>query len=264
MSLTYLEIKRFVDEQISILNRPFTIDDEVRKAMSDEDIPESKVKSLQFKCNLLLKRHNRAKLNKQIVHQIVQQIVKAESESLQRANESLEKVLRLARPVVTDNFALYGSIESRIDMLNALADELPESRYLLHLHNDSEATEESANTEKADKGETEEMLLDIIQDHGEPIEKEHLAKDVPTAAVQQGILKREFHRDNMLNRYDKLREQLFLNNEEVLYNMEKEAYLRKLNRELELGDDVQLSGEDIAGQISRFKILVEKLSFEKS
>lgn len=264
--MSYLQIKAFVDEQIKILNTPVTIDENIKQLIQQENLTEAQVKSILFKCNLLIKRHNRTKYNKQVVHQIVQQVTKAEQANLVQANEALSKISRLVQPVMTDQFSSSGRLQDRLRLLNDLADILPEGRYLFAVGEDGENLEKSPDLVTPEVADTEDNPL--IRDNEELLQSAEdtaLRNQYIKAAQEETEKQFGAHREKraeLRQRYDELRVRLAQINEDVVYKMEKLAYLRQLSQKMDFSSIG--NGEEELGlstQMSRFSVLVEKLEF---
>ena len=295
MSATYIEIKKFIDDQIKILNTPLRLDDEMRSIAARHNLSEEKVSSLLFKCNLRLKRHYRSAFNKQVVHQIVQQIVKSENEKLLEVNERLSRIQSLVQPIILPDFQKVGSVKDRVRLANELAHELPEPAYLFAIYdsaaaNDSRTPEtENLRTESGLVRDNEEMVGDTPgseipaaseESKNEASRQNDAGENVEFTETHQEVLN-EISNDTMTQdlkeKYTRLRAELLQINGELMYKLQKADYLEKLERKMNflgpakaeeyLDSDVEetetISEEkgELLAQISRFNILVEKLEF---
>ncbi|KAM9905035.1 hypothetical protein OXX69_007336 [Metschnikowia pulcherrima] len=296
--MSYLQIKRFIDDQIKVLNTPVKIDENVKQMIHEGEITASQAQSALFKCNLLVKRHNRTRYNKQVVHQIVQQVAKAEHANLLRVNESLEKIDRIIKPVLTDQFAGSGRLKDRIGMLNNLAEILPEGRYLFALHGENdekkhegeESKENEQNTgleahsETTNEAETGRDTL--VRDNEEVVPSEmtetrNQYMEATNRELEKSIGAHKEKRGELRRKYDDLRARLIRLNEDLVYKMQKLEYLKKLNTNLDFSsnfrtsameydsdiDDVREEPKEentvdaLGPQMSRFNVLVGKLEF---
>lgn len=138
MSRSYLYTRQFIDREVKVLNGPLVFDDAIHaiiarynmtKPEEEEEIDESKVKNVIFRCNILLKRHNRNIFPSQIINQIVQQILKNEQIKLVKVNENFANINSILQPILlpTD---LSGDYANQLTLFNQLINELPELKYL--------------------------------------------------------------------------------------------------------------------------------------
>lgn len=126
--MSYLQIKRLVDEHIKQLNTPIVVDDEMRRFSQKHQFSEKKLASILLKCNLAIKRHNRSVYNKQVVHQIVQQILKSEQDKVNEVNSQVSRLYQMMQPITANG--INAEALGTIDAISRLAAELPESRHL--------------------------------------------------------------------------------------------------------------------------------------
>ncbi|KAM9905944.1 hypothetical protein OXX79_001841 [Metschnikowia pulcherrima] len=299
--MSYLQIKRFIDDQIKVLNTPVKIDENVKQLIHEGELTASQAQSVLFKCNLLIKRHNRTRYNKQVVHQIVQQVAKAEHANLLRVNESLETIDRIIKPVLTDQFAGSGRLKDRIGMLNNLAEILPEGRYLFALHGENDKNNEEKHNGKESKENEQNMGIGVpleatneaepgrdtlVRDNEEVVPSEmtetrNQYMEATERELEKSVGAHKEKRGELRLRYDDLRARLIRLNEDLVYKMQKLEYLKKLNTKLDFSSNFQTSAMDydsdiddiqeerkeentvdaLGPQMSRFNVLVGKLEF---
>lgn len=270
--MSYLEIKSFIDEQIKALNAPLVIDENIKAIIGRHNLSEDKIKGTLFKCNILIKRHNRNKFNKQVVHQIVQQVAKSEQEKLMKVNSTLTRLSTMLQPILLPDFVLAGSLDERIKQLRELAEELPELSYLFALHTGEDEEEESEDEPTPEEG--------LIQDDQEYVQTTSSIRKSYQKAVReelQGQIEVQKGRNEELKtKYDHLRTKLLSVSSDLTYKTQKLRYLQTLNRKLgflgltqeELNDSdeeeevpaIEEHGS-LRAQLNRFGILVEKLDF---
>lgn len=261
--MSYLYIKKFLDEQIRVLNQPLVIDDALRAIMARDHISEEKMKSIVLKANIKLKRHNRYKFNKQVVHQIVQQIVKNEQEKLSKVNGALSKIDTLMQPVLLPDFSST-DISDRIRQFNALVDELPEPEYLFALV-DIDELEREAETGKGKKSagenegsgdnegngepdgsgeharvqenESDEEIL--VQDDEERVsvdrKRERLEKEYQaqiSSELRDRLALLANRHSELKEKYTQLRDELVSLNENLIYQQQKLLYLKNIHTKL--------------------------------
>lgn len=285
--MSYLYIKQFIDEQVKILSRPFVIDDDLRAVMAKHNISEETMKNIVFKANLRLKRQIRAKFSRQVVHQIVQQVAKNETDKLLKVNTALTKISLMVQPVLLPDFSKVGNLNDRIRMVNELVNELPDPQYLFAVQELAEKNDVDKTDLDKDLDPTRSLEQDpeagmLVQDDEERVEVQ-LRKELEqqyTRVVDEEIRKatdlKAGENAQLKERYTQLRTELLALNDNLIYKLEKLAYLRKLNQKLDfveasstrdLADsedeesEVEASSADLGVQINRFKILVEKLEF---
>lgn len=266
--MSYLEIKRIVEEQISKVSQPVEITDEVRRVMDKYGIPEEKIKNGLLKVNLHIKRQNKHRFSKQVVHQLVQQILKNEHDKLSKVNEQLQRVQQLVQPVIVPESQGGLSINERVSKLQELAEVLPEPTYLFALdakEDDEEEVEEDAMEE--DERDQEGLIVDD-EARVERILKKKLEKEYAKAVqeeIKDDVASRKESNEELRQRYTKLREQLIQQSQALIYQQQKHAYLEMLAKKTEtLREADFLDKEGLEAQITRFRILVEKLEYATS
>lgn len=279
--MSYLQIKQFIDEQIRILNTPLVITDDIRAMLKRAKVPEERLQSALFKANLQIKRDNRNRFNKQVVHQIVQQVAKSEKEKLHKVNAALEKISVLLRPILLPDFSSVGCLHDRIQMVNELAIELPEPAYLFALYEDVDFEQSESEGEDVEEDVLPHLLVQDGEERVITKTKGEMRREY-TRAIQEELKGRLPGRaevnEELKKHYTDVRTKIIGMNEELVYKMQKLEYLKKLNSKLqflgaaETGADSDVdepmeeedTAEDIKAQANRFKILVEKLEFAMS
>lgn len=290
--MSYLYIKRFIDDQIRILNQPLVVDDELRAFLAKNNISAETLKAILNKANARLKKHNRTRFNRQVVHQIVQQITKNEKEKLLKVNKALTKIDLMMQPVLLPDFHQVGSMEDRIRMVGEIVAELPEAEYLFALQNlvdengdeNQENGQDQASILDPSQETLDQEILDqeniLVQDDEEKVETvlrkelDEKYRQAVNRELRQKVLMKEKSNDQLKAQYRQLRDDLIELNEKIVYDTQKLEYLQKLGAKLnfghfseQLGDsdgeesEVEETSLDLATQIRRFKILVEKLAF---
>lgn len=277
MSSSYLQVKRFIEDQIKILNTPLRVDDQIRAISARHNLSEEKVASLIFKCNLRLKRHYSTVFNKQVIHQMVQQVVKSETEKIIAINELLSRIDRLIQPITLPDFHQVGSIRDRIRLVSELVHELPEPSYLFAIQEEAAARKLSPNRESSVGGGSAGKETDIGFNPGNGLiqDNEEFAEHLSESAMSE--IQTQLHSTEALREeYTALRARLLTLSDELAYKLEKADYLEKLCKKMSLGNfkkeelldsEEELDEEpeeeksDLLTQIARFNILVEKLEF---
>lgn len=274
MTSSYLQVKRFIDDQIKILNTPLQVDDQIRAISARHHLSEEKVASLIFKCNLRLKRHYSTVFNKQVVHQIVQQVVKSETEKLFAINERLARIDTLIQPISLPDFHKVGSVRDRVRLVNELVRELPEPRYLFAIQheaaqrqeNAAELTESGKSVEQPSAGSSD-SPSGLIRDYEELADSEAVTAELKVQLQSSEALKEQ---------YSALRDKLLKLDDQLAYKLQKADYLESLAKKMALSgvkkeelldseeegtEEAEEEKSELLAQISRFNILVEKLEF---
>lgn len=280
----YLEIKRIVEKEIEKVTKPLFIDDEVRRVMAKHHILEETVQQALNKTNAHLKRVVRHKLSKQVVHQLVQQIVKNELQKLMKVNEQLQRVSQLVQPIIVPESKGGLSAQERVTQLQELVEVLPEPEYLFAFDRGDEDKEEEEEQDarkyeerKEDKlgdGNDEENLGNrLIVDNEARVElilkrqlEEEYAKAV-SEEIKEDVALRRASNEELRQKYAELRTQLIEVSGKLIYERQKIEYLTKLEEKTRVIKNIPRKDEgrtDLDAQITRFRILVEKLEYATS
>ncbi|GBL48052.1 hypothetical_protein [Candidozyma auris] len=282
--MSYLEIKRIVEKEIEKVTKPLFIDDEVRRVMAKHHIPEETVQQALNKTNAHLKRVVRHKLSKQVVHQLVQQIVKNESQKLMKVNEQLQRVSQLVQPIIVPEWKGGLSAQEKVTQLQELVEVLPEPEYLFAFDRGNEDKEEEEEQDarkyeerKEDKlgdGNDEENLGNrLIVDNEarvESISKRQLEEEYAKAVseeIKEDVALRKASNEELRQKYAELRTQLIEVSGKLIYERQKIEYLTKLEEKTRVIKNIPRKDEgrtDLDAQITRFRILVEKLEYATS
>ncbi|KAM3125297.1 hypothetical protein CJJ07_003665 [Candidozyma auris] len=282
--MSYLEIKSIVEKEVEKVTKPLLIDDEVRRVMAKHHIPEETVQQALNKTNAHLKRVVRHKLSKQVVHQLVQQIVKNESQKLMKVNEQLQRVSQLVQPIIVPESKGGLSAQERVTQLQELVEVLPEPEYLFAFDRGDEDKEEEEEQDarkyeerKEDKlgdGNDEENLGNrLIVDNEarvESISKRQLEEEYAKAVseeIKEDVALRKASNEELRQKYAELRTQLIEVSGKLIYERQKIEYLTKLEEKTRVIKNIPRKDEgrtDLDAQITRFRILVEKLEYATS
>lgn len=252
--MSYLQIKTLVEQQVEVANTPLIVDFQLQEIARKHNIDELKMHSLVLKVNSLMKRHNKSLFNKQAIHQIVQQVVKAENDHVSRVRTALAAFSSLAIPVSLPNLA--GDDFQRVSYLRDIVQNLPEPRHLFAVYD-----EEAWDKEREENADNADVIDEVHRE------------------VQQKMHEREAEAEAIREEYATMRTKLLLLIEEVAYKTEKLDYLRRLGEKLNEVRPVQVVGarvdsdceeevdavelpaaSNLDAQIARFRILLEKLS----
>lgn len=283
--MSYLEIKRIVEKEVEKVTKPLLIDDEVRRVMAKHHIPEETVQQALNKTNAHLKRVVRHKLSKQVVHQLVQQIVKNELQKLMKVNEQLQRVSQLVQPIIVPESKGGLSAQERVTQLQELVEVLPEPEYLFAFDRGDEEKEEEEEEQDARKyeerkddklgdGNDEENLGNrLIVDNEARVElilkrqlEEEYAKAV-SEEIKEDVALRKASNEELRQKYAELRTQLIEVSGKLIYERQKIEYLTKLDEKTRVIKNIPRKDEgrtDLDAQITRFRILVEKLEYATS
>lgn len=296
--MSYLYIKNFIEAQIQILNRPLVIDDELRAIMAKNNISEETMKGIVLKANLRLKRYNRSRFNRQAVHQIALQVMNNEKEKVFKVNEALIKIDMMIQPVLLPEFSLVGEDGDRIRMVSELINELPETEYLFAVQDfvgveqekeekRSERNVEQNEPDQIGKGTEPETDL-LVRDDEERLEDQERVEEEQrknlmdkyeaevAKELKEQMAGHQQRNEALKLQYTGLREKLLRLNNELVYKLQKLEYLRQLSGKLDFlekekggerpdsedeDSEVEESSINLNVQMSRFRILVEKLQF---
>lgn len=191
--MSYLEIKRVAEEQVKVLSTPFEVDDAMLQLAQKYGLPEEELRSIVFKSNVLLKRQLRTRYSKQVLHQIIQQAVKAEQNQLLQVGDAMATANDLVVPQAVSLLVDNSDPDALTRLLENLTDALPEPRHLLALVAE---TQEEGTEEEGDEG-----------------------KEIPEKA-------------KLIQEYGDLRQKLQTVSAELQYKQDKLAYLQQLNEAL--------------------------------
>ncbi|ODV78578.1 uncharacterized protein CANTADRAFT_6935 [Suhomyces tanzawaensis NRRL Y-17324] len=287
---SYLYTKRFIEAQVKVLNRPLKLDSALKNIVANqhehspdgETLTEAQLARAIEKINIRLKRHNNNSFTGQIIHRIVQQVLKLEQAKLSQVNDQLIRARTVLQPVLLPEFDLVTNLaqQDSIQQFGDMINELPEAKYLM-VSPDVEEDEGSAGSESS---EDDNILVQDLQERVEPQpsrrkirleQKRQIAQQVKQKIDEEGI-------PGLLDRYEELRLRLIELHSQLVYKFEKRDYLAGLKQELiglvdhasdpedELGVEglqknlisTKTSPDGLGSEINRFRILVEKLAYK--
>lgn len=246
MNNTYLYIKRFIDREIQRLNEPLKVDRDFKEVLkrvesNGYEVSDKQVRQALAHINTLIKRHGRNVFAKQVVNQIVQQVVKVEEYKLQAVNKKLLQLEQIVSPVLIPDFDRIGNARSRIAALGQIVDELPEERYLFFKLESSL----TGQKDEKDKPENDYGSAGESEDEENAIQQTLIMSDdelVPdTASMKQ--LTRHVERqveqeiflgdhEQTLRNYGQVRQDLIAIHKELQYKCAKLDYLSELRNKL--------------------------------
>lgn len=296
MDKTYLYTKGFIDQETKRLNQPLKINAELELLIGEsetedrpdhEPISERQLQQAISKTNLYIRRHNRNIFPRQVVNQIVQQILKCEHNKLLIVNEKLMKIELMLKPMLMPDFSQLSNPRARLEEFGGLVADLPEARYLfVDEDSDEDSADADPDADQAD-GQAEEPTL--VQD-----EQERVDGDVTPAQYRRHLQRQterqhwQGHDAELLPKYDAIRTQLLGAHRELHYNYAKLEYLRELrdrlrdtfrvpaaprpratSEPLDSDDEPEptaaaatsVADTSIANEINVFRVLVEKIAF---
>ncbi|WPK24130.1 hypothetical protein PUMCH_001388 [Australozyma saopauloensis] len=258
------DVRQFIQDQIKILNSPLVLDEELKTLCRAHKLSEAKIRSILFKCNLQIKRHNRSKYDEALIDNVVNEVVQAERQSGEARVSRLTQLEQYLRSDIS--IKEESSVERRTEIVNDLGKDVPEANVLVR---DDDLDEKNkvaefgdilGNGGDGDSGiRSEQEPCDTRShsgsknDHGETkLDKESEANAKGTDPAGQN-----------LTEYDRLRQAYIQQNVELLYQAQKLEYLDKLCNSLSvcqgsLRDDSQT---DMRTEMNRFSVLVEKLRY---
>lgn len=256
------DVRQFIQDQIKILNSPLVLDEELKILCRAHKLSEAKIRSILFKCNLQIKRHNRSKYDEALIDNVVNEVVQAERQSGEARVSRLTQLEQYLRSDIS--IKEESSVERRTEIVNDLGKDVPEAKALVRDDDVDEKTEMAEFGDILSNGGTggtriEEDLRDIASYSGSENnqgktkmdkESEAYAKDTDPAGQN-------------LTEYDRLRQAYIQQNVELLYQAQKLEYLTKLCDSISvcLGSLRDGSQTDMRTEMKRFSVLVEKLRY---
>lgn len=257
---SYLYTKRFIDQQVKILNQPLVIDDRLRALIAQlqleygpDSISESQLQKVLQKTNARIRRHNAAAFLAQVTNQIVQQVLKLELYKLAIVNEQLAKIRYILRPLLLPDFNLVSNDDpkTRLRQFELLIKELPESQYLIVDDSPMNKNEQRlfvSSDEESDSEDEDDNLL--VEDDAARVEepvssqrlRSHYTKKLKEEVNRQ--IQRDQTIDQLLAKYDELRLALVDEHSKLLYLFEKIQYLKSLKNEIQNTLGISLPGEN--------------------
>lgn len=122
MQHSYNYTKKFIENQVNILNEPLTITSEIR-SMLDESLTEHQLQQVLYKLNNDIKHNNERLFPPQINNQIILQIMKLETQKLKIVNQQLFKLNAFVKPIILPDFEILSNSdqhEKLVDFTNLI------------------------------------------------------------------------------------------------------------------------------------------------
>lgn len=302
MAQSYQYTKHFLEREVKHLSEPLEFTPEIRDLIrrqqtvdGDTDATNERVRTLLFRCNVKIKRHNRNVFTKQATHHIAQQVVKNEQAKMVEVNRRFAQINTVMMPILVPDFAQLASADDKAAKFSSLVNDLPESKYLL-VSDEGPASEE--NGPDSESSERDGLVLDELALIPEIVLKKDLAERAHQK-LERNLQRAQEHIDlpSLLHQYDTVRLQLILLSSDLNYKVEKLRYLRDLKAKLASAFDlptpqpaqrasdeiydsdeegfesaglegVQLNlvnsttSENLHSEISKFRVLVEKIGLK--
>lgn len=308
MDTTYLYTKRFIDQEVKRLGQPLEITPSLERILADQnsddaidssgELSEKQLQQIIGKVNVLIKRHNRNIFPKQVINQIVQQVIKCEQNKLMIVNEKLMRIELILKPILLPEVNQMGNIKMLMGEFGTLVRELPESKYLLEDEDEDEEDrirDEEDNARDQEESEEEHIL---VQDEQERLNDEELTKSQYTRQLKQRterVHSKQRDEQQLLQQYDEIRHRLIQLHLGLEYKYAKLEYLNQLKQKLllvlhvpipqpvpdtsENGDDEPYDSDDepmatsgsnqvdaicntsLPNEINKFRVLVEKITY---
>lgn len=246
MNNTYLYIKKFIDREINRLNEPLKADRDFKEVLkrvesNGYEVSDKQVRQALAHVNTLIKRHGRNVFAKQVVNQIVQQVVKVEEYKLQAVNRKLLQLEQIVSPVLIPDFDRIGNARNKIVALGHIVDELPEERYLFvrqesFLARQIDEKDKPKNVDgSADESEDEENVFHetLIMSDDEFVPDATLKKQLMRHVERQ--VEQELYlgdHEQTLKKYGQVRQDLIAIHKELQYKCAKLDYLCGLRNKL--------------------------------
>lgn len=236
MQHSYNYTKKFIDNQVNILNEPLTITPEIR-SMLDDSLTEDQLQQVLNKLNNNLKRNNERLFPPQINNQIILQIMKLETQKLKIVNQQLFKLNAFVKPIILPDFENLSNSdqhEKLVDLTN-LIDELPELKYLFVSNDGVTNVEEEYSLEEDDDHDADidvDSENTIQDDQDKSVSRKQANKEFIEDIIDEVNELNENLEPEVLEKYDKLRESLIKISKNLKYKNDKVNYLRKLQQNI--------------------------------
>lgn len=276
--MNHAQLKKLIEEQVELLQEPLKIDSEVQAVMKKHNLSENQVNQILGKVNGIMRKAHKQRFNKQVTHQIVQQISKNEEEKMLKVGEMLSRANSLTRQILCVETLEHGiTVEQQVKRLTELAEILPEPEYL-KVYENSKKPEQVPESEQP-----EEPEQNLIQDNEERVRillRKELRKQQEQEIekeVSQALEVEKQRQLPLIEQYAELRTRLLETTEKLVYASQKLDFLKKLQREAgfltgvpkaELADSddelepaPEVKNADLQAQLTKFRILVEKLDY---
>lgn len=307
MDTTYLYTKRFIDQEVRRLSQPLVITSKMESILIEESVEddpegtqvgEKQLQQIINKVNVLIKRHNRNVFSRQVVNQIVQQIIKCEQNKLMVVNDKLMRIEMILRPILLPEVNQTGNIKTLMGEFGELVRELPESKYLFEEDGEDSADEKEKTPD--DTPSDEERIL--VQDEEERVEDDELTKSQYILQLRRRTNQEQSKKQStqLLQKYDDIRHHLIELHRALEYKYAKLEYLTQLKEKLfrvllvpeehaikdhnknnaSNNDDEPFDSDDdtnatlhaqrnldyttntsLSNEINKFRVLVEKISY---
>lgn len=282
--MSYLDTKRFIDEQVKLLNHPVIVNDEIRDVCQIYGIPESTMRSVLFKSNLQIKRNNRSRYSRAKVHQTVQQILAVEKELCHLAESAPVRVQSLLLLTFDAAVAVKWPLAQQVDWTMRQASYMPEGKFLFGSSGENLSAEKGDDVYEANENEVNEHNVKENRQKGD-IDSEksnHFNRMSYKAVLSPKVTDNEKRaryevsglpgsntdskNDILRERYDQLRKEYLQLQKDLVYRAQKLDYLRDLAQMLCFAEQRSdtINRGDVEREMRRFSILVEKLSYSAS
>lgn len=294
--------KRFIDQELRRLGQPLATTSNLERILSEDSkgdadggqLSEKQLQQIIGKVNVLIKRYNRNIFPKQVVNQIIQQVIKCEQNKLMIVSEKLMRIELILKPILLPEVNQMGNVKMLMGEFGELVGELPESKYLFDEEDDDTGDEE----EGAPNQELSEDDHILVQDEQERVDDNEL-----TTAQYRRLLKQQTKQENLksddaqvLQQYDEIRHRLIELHHGLEYKYAKLEYLTQLKEKLlrvlqvpvpqpvrgmdGVADDEPFDSDDeanvpptrchkleptvntnLSNEINKFRVLVEKIAY---
>lgn len=267
--MSYLDVNRFIDDQVKLLNKPLILNDEALEVCRQYGISDSQVRSILFKCNLQIKRQIRANYERPLIHEVIENILLSEkksSDDYKMAGSKLEQLLSLE----ADESLVSGwALSNKVRRVNDRAECMPDGKYIILGDKDDNKMEIGSGETSTQTYNTADSTIPQGS-HSETIlslKREEV--DQEGTSDQKELHKDDLSEDTIVfrERYNKLRAEILSQHSKLLYQALKLEYLQNLRQKVvrgSQGEDLKASkrqrrSADLLKEMERFEILVEKL-----
>lgn len=292
--MSYLDAKRFIDDQVRLLNGLLVLSPELREICRSSGVSESEIRSFLFQFNLHIKRHNRTRYSRPMVHETIQRLLEIEQRETRDLNFAKSNVQVVLESTNDDSFVPKLPLSIKVERAINLADLMPLGVYLFTNLRVSNANNVGATGSilKSEAGKlptkNQEQSVHEIDTKEDFVKKEtdlckadnpensyaSLKDKSPAVSLGTEAVKPDYRNTVLTSNENKLREQYELSRavimdqrDEIIYKVRKLEYLRTLNSLAAFqpkSSSNEASGRelDLKSEMRRFCILTEKVYYQ--
>ena len=286
---SYISVKKFIYHEIARLNKPLVYDDALRSIVESDEgghLSHQEMEQILDKVNQEIKNHNRKIFPAAIVNRVVDQVLQCEQDNILVARDQIAEKNNISQPVALPKLNEINNSKENIDKFGALIQDLPMGEDLL----------------KGSREKEERLSEDDEGDQTTPSDQEEgNIESMPNRSRDRLVQKEKFSSNTRedFQLYDDVRLRLLELHKRLEYKHEKLEYLTQLKERLTTltstpseylvdrpkepqdqpmdsdedqdnketdnfnTSDIAISERDkLAGEITKFRILVDKVAFK--